>query len=665
MEKVNLILCYPPKKEYEGFGQDRNWFPLGIASLAACIAEAKDNVNISCLDLFDYSQENAILEIKKLALKDRINIIGFTMMTEQRFSVLEVAEKIHKEIFNCKIIVGGPHASIMFKQLEENYDFIDHILVGEGENSLLELINNYEDGIITPKIIIGSEIENIDNLPYAFNGLQYFKTPLNLDEKSEIPIVFSRGCTDRCTFCSTFVNFRKYRTRSAYNIFSELLMFYNRYRVKYIKFQDDAATANLDELKKLCYLLINSKIDWKFELTARADQFDSELITLLQKAGCQKVSIGIESGNEELRNSMNKKLDIEKAYENTLKLELANIKVNLLLMVGFPGETQQTIDETCELIRKFKPSSHSKMPFMIFPGTAVYQSLKRAKWISDDYWLKDQAQPYYTRENSLEQLYKWINQINTCQINYKVLVAAMVNQDETTFKYYLDSVSSLLLRQNIDVDCFFMFHNCKNLVNIAEKILGKENLFYDFLENDIQYKDHNWDAEKFRMIAGTKNTIVEWALNNKYTHVFWIDSDLVLHENTLLHLLDTGYPVVSEIFWTQWPNSEEPQPNCWDVDFYSFYQGSLDRLKVPGLYYTGGTGACILVNTEVYKRKINYSMLPNVSWSQWEDRAFSIKCIANNIPLVIDTTFPARHLYSDEDKELFKLIKDIENSENI
>lgn len=674
MDKINLILCYPPKRNYDGYGQDRNWFPIGIVSLAAYISEKTNNVTITCLDLFDYSQEAAAAEIYRMAKKDSINIIGFTMMTEQRFSVIELANTIHKNIFNCKIIVGGPHASIMHKQLSEEYFFIDHILLGEGEISLLSLVTDYQHGLIPERVIHSIELHDINTLPYAFNGLQYMKD-FKMDEKSEIPIVFSRGCTDRCTFCSTFVNFRKYRTRSAYNIFSELLLFYNRYKCTYVKFQDDAATANLDELKKLCYLMISSKVKWKFELTARADQFDKELIELLATAGCQKVSIGIETGDEELRKLMNKKLDIAKAYQNTQLLKEAGIKVNLLLMVGFPGETQETIDMTCDLIRDFAPDSHSKMPFMIFPGTAVYQKLKREKWIDDSYWLKDQPQPYYTREHSLEKLYSWVNQINHCQEKYKILIAAMVNQDEQTFRYYLESLKRLNKRKNIKIDYAFVYHNSENLLKIGQEYIPLESdiededeiehLFYDLINDKVDYKNHNWDDIKFKLIAETKNAIVSQALANKYTHIFWVDSDLILHENTLLQLLDVGYPVVSEIFWTQWPGSSEPQPNCWDVDFYSFYQGTIERLKTPGLYYTGGTGACILVNTLVYKKGVNYTRLPNISWTQWEDRAFSIKCVAHGIPMVIDTTYPARHLYSDEDKAEYKTLHDIETQKNI
>lgn len=657
---INLILCYPPKKDYKGFGQDRSWFPLGIASLAAYIDEhANKYVNITCLDLFDFTHEQALTEIKKYLNYTHINLIGFTMMTEQRFSVIELcsdlkkfAYSIQNESLNLKTIVGGAHASIMYNQISIEYKaIIDHIIVGEGEKALLDICGSYENyGCYNNKIIKFKEVDDLNEFPYAYYGIKFFKD-ISINKDSEIPIVISRGCTDRCHFCSTFKTWKTYRYRTAYNVFSEMLLYNHDFGVTKFKFMDDSATGALNEFKVLAKMIENNNHlnNFSYELTARADQFDHDLIKLLGRSGCWRVSVGIESGCEEQRRSMNKKLNIEKAKDNINQLRLNSIKVNLLFFVGWPGETEETIQETCNFIYESNADSNSKMPLMIFPGTAIYEKLKKEKWINDDYWLEDQPQPFYTKEHSLKKLYEWCDDLSFAIKRIEVIIAAVVNQDEETFKLYLDSCNKLNIPRNVKVKKFFILHNSEHL----EKYLEKDE--YLSIKNDLEYnsKNHNWDIDKFLFIAEAKNNIVAIAKKKWANYIFWVDSDLILHEDTLKQLISVNVPVISRIFWTVWPGTDKEMPNCWDVDHYGF-ANDINMLKEENVYQTGGTGACILVRQDVYNGVIDYSHIPNISFSLWEDRAFCIKCHIFKIPIYIDTRNPAKHLYRQQDLEDYK-----------
>jgi hypothetical protein len=419
---------------------------------------------------------------------------------------------------------------------------------------------------------------------------------------------------------------------------------------------DDSATGSINEFITLAHLIkqYNATRNFTYELTARADHFNMKLIKLLSESGCRQVSVGIESGCEKQRKSMNKKLDLALAYQNIEALKAYNIKVNLLFFVGWPGESNETIEKTCELIREFEADSNSKQPLMIFPGTAIYEKLKKEKWIDDNYWLVDQPQPYYTKEHTLDQLYAWCNQLSLAHNKYKILIAAVVNQDEETFKLYLESLNNLELQNNITIQKFFILHNSSNLGQYLD-----ESEFI-CVENDLKYnsKVHNWDIEKFTFIAAAKNEIIEIAKKMKSTHIFWVDSDLILHPQTLVKLLSVNVPVISEIFWTKWPGAEKELPNCWDLDHYTFYNDPV-KYKREGIHRVGGTGACILINTQVYNGLINYSAISNITFSSWEDRAFCIKCAVFNIPIYIDTCYPARHLYEEKDLENYKKIRAI------
>lgn len=413
---INLILIYPPNRGYAGYGQDRAWFPLGIAYLASFTEKnfTNDKIKITCLDLFDKTIQESIDMIDKYYIDNKcINIVACTVLTEQRFGAWKVLKNINK--FFIKVI-GGVHSTLLWNQIISNYDFVDFIVKGEGEVGLLYILNKITTekhyGLIidgTEKIIECDLIKNLDDIPFPINALKFFKTPWNYGD--QIPIISSRGCTDCCSFCSTTRFWKGYRSRSALNIFSELKEWIKLGYYKF-KFQDDACTANLDMWKELCNYIIGYSIKIEFEITARIDQFDKELIDLLKKAGCNRIAVGIESGSKILRDITNKKLDENRIIENSKLIKSAGITLYLMFISGLLGETDETVNETIYFITKIQPDFITCQPLMIFPGTYLYTQFKEMKMIDDNYWLEDQPQPYYMPNKSFE----WQQRILNMQI---------------------------------------------------------------------------------------------------------------------------------------------------------------------------------------------------------------------------------------------------------
>lgn len=413
---INLILIYPPNRGYAGYGQDRAWFPLGIAYLASFVEKnfTKDKIKITCLDLFDKSTEESIDMVNNYYIDDKcINIVASTVLTEQRFGAWEVLKGINK--FFIKII-GGVHSTLLWNQIIKNYDFVDFIVKGEGEKGLLYILNlltvkEFYKTIIDDedKIIECDLIKNLDDIPFPINALKHFKTKWNYGD--QIPIISSRGCTDCCSFCSTTRFWKGYRSRSATNIFAELKEWIKQGYYKF-KFQDDACTANLEMWKELCNHIIGYNIKIEFEITARIDQFDKDLIFLLKKAGCNRIAVGIESGSKALRDITNKKLDKNKIIENSKLIKDAGIILYLMFISGLLGETDETVNETIRFIAKINPDYITCQPLMIFPGTNLYKKFKEQNLINDNYWLEDQPQPYYMPSKSFE----WQQRILNMQI---------------------------------------------------------------------------------------------------------------------------------------------------------------------------------------------------------------------------------------------------------
>jgi radical SAM superfamily enzyme YgiQ (UPF0313 family) len=306
---------------------------------------------------------------------------------------------------------------LLIDQVISNYNFIDFIIKGEGESGLLYVLNKIKNENHYALIINGSEkiieepnIKDLDTIPSPQNAIKYFKTDWNYGE--QIPIIASRGCTDCCNFCSTTKFWKGYRTRSAENIFCELKAYRSKGYSSF-KFQDDACTANLSMWKTLCKLIIESKLNIKFEITARIDQFDEELIYLLKNSGCNRIAVGIESGSKLIRGYTNKNLNDKNIFKNSRIIRQAGIILTLMFIAGLPGETDQTVFETIEFIKLVGCDYITCQPLMIFPGTSIYKSFVHAGLINDDYWLIDQPQPYYYPDKS----FKWQQQILNLNMN--------------------------------------------------------------------------------------------------------------------------------------------------------------------------------------------------------------------------------------------------------
>jgi hypothetical protein len=229
----------------------------------------------------------------------------------------------------------------------------------------------------------------------------------------------------------------------------------------------------------------------------------------------------------------------------------------------------------------------------------------------------------------------------------RILITAPIRQDPEVLKQYLDSI----YRQeqgNFVVDKYFILHNC---FKTLKEYFPTDCILLEYNDKTTCVKGeftHNWYQDNFKAIVKMKNEIVAYALNEKYDYIFWVDSDLILHPKTLNHLFNiletSNQKVCSEIFWTEWNkgHKETIGSNGWDYDAYG---GDQERFKKPGIYQIGGTGACILVNISVYGYNVNYSPIYNVSFTEWEDRAFCVRLAVNNIKIFMDTHYPATHLY--------------------
>ena len=229
----------------------------------------------------------------------------------------------------------------------------------------------------------------------------------------------------------------------------------------------------------------------------------------------------------------------------------------------------------------------------------------------------------------------------------RVLISAPVRQDHQTFYKYLKALNQLDT-DGVHVDFFFILHNSPRL-----KRFLKPNQFMEFTSQHDYKRDeimHHWSNNNLNDVVFMKNLLIDKTIQGNYTHFFLVDSDIILESDTLKRLLSHDKSIVSQCFWTSWTPNSEPMPNAWMGDFYSFiYEGHWHEWHNAGLFEVGGSGACILIHSQVFYDGVNYSPIKNVSFSNWEDRAFSIRAHCAGHSIFMDTTNPPIHLYRQKE----------------
>lgn len=226
----------------------------------------------------------------------------------------------------------------------------------------------------------------------------------------------------------------------------------------------------------------------------------------------------------------------------------------------------------------------------------------------------------------------------------KVLIAAPLRQEIKIFREYQAGLDRLIIPEGVTVDRYFVVNDCPEII---PEIRGAD---YNVLDTGDSFQkadnDHLWTRENLEKMPALRNMTVRRALEGSYDYLFSVDTDIVLHPETLVRLLEADKDIISELFWTNgWCNA-------WMYDQSSGMKAEWVR---PGLYQVGMTGACTLMNTKVFKAGVDFSPIPNIRKALWgEDRWFCIRAAVMGFEMWIDTHCPPWHLYSEKEYQNFK-----------
>ncbi|MBF0117389.1 MAG: radical SAM protein [Desulfobacterales bacterium] len=380
---MKIILINPParEKEYNSIVVP----PLGLLYIGTVLKQAGFNVKIKDAFAEGMTWENFTGYIRN-ERPDIIGIGGMSPVIDTVFKAVKIAR-----LYTKYIILGGPHVSLYKQKIFTQCPEIDFGVIGEGEETILELVKalNYGYPIENIAGVITKSFQNnfrkfidINTLPYPDRSMlpyHLYRYPL-LKHQPVTTFFSSRGCPYHCTFCdkSTFGSI--WRPRSCENVMGEIDIIINCYKIRSIIFYDDLFTLNKDRVIKICEEIIKKKYKFEWKCEGRVNIVDFEVLKLMKRAGCIMIAYGVESANESGLSYLNKKTNVNQIIEAFNLTHRAGIKTTGYFILGIPVETYEDELKTIELAKKIKPTYAQFSILSPYYGTKIYEDAVNNGW---------------------------------------------------------------------------------------------------------------------------------------------------------------------------------------------------------------------------------------------------------------------------------------------
>jgi len=362
--------------------------PLGLLYLSAFL----NNHNQSHL-VFDttFSSE---LEWQDYVLKEKPELIAFYVNLMTKVKVIKLMKWIrnNRNLTNTKIVLGGP--DITFNK--ENYlnAGADYLIIGEGEETILELIQALDNStdlseitglvfekneeIITNKPRV--KVREVDDLPMPNRSVfpieKYLETWKTAHGKSALNISTQRGCPYTCKWCSTAVYGQSYRRRSPELVVQELSQLMTTYQPDTFWFVDDVFTVSHKWMRGFAEAIKEAGLKIQYECITRAERMNEEVIQILKDTGCIRVWIGAESGSQKIIDAMDRQVDINVVKQQLIATREAGIETGTFIMVGYPGETYEDILLTAKYLEDSLPDQFTITKSYPIKGTSLHSEIE-------------------------------------------------------------------------------------------------------------------------------------------------------------------------------------------------------------------------------------------------------------------------------------------------
>ena len=381
-----------------------NWPPLNLCIVAALAEREGHEVIIIDAEADRKTCADVIDDLRKF----EPDVIGMTANTPFYHVAVDWSIKL-KDVFpSCQMVIGGQHITVLKE--DAMLGKFDVGFLGEVEESFPEFLRYYEknknpaewaaevNGIIYRKedntfINTGqaNPLYDVDTMPVPARHLldmsQYTLGTEKRGFQRMTSIQTVRGCPFKCTFCSTKVFGKNFRRRSAKLVIEEIIECVEKYNSEHFMFLDDTLTMHKKHFMGICEEILQAKKNGElperitFEGSTRANVMDEEIAEIMSKAGFIRLSFGLESVDVVIRKLMKKQVKLE-TYIDAYKLtDKYGIETVTSTMIGYPGESHQSIKKTLSFLRWLKRVKRANLSITVpYPGTEIYEWVKEEKY---------------------------------------------------------------------------------------------------------------------------------------------------------------------------------------------------------------------------------------------------------------------------------------------
>ncbi len=375
---------------------------LGLLMLGAVLREAGHCVRILDASAQGLGYEETLEEVKKF----QPDIIGLTAVTPSIIKTVKLASMIKDICPTTPIIIGGPHFTAVPEQTLMDYPVFDYGVVGEGEDTVVELVEALSADKI-PSHVAGvafrgngeirftpsrPPIKGLDSLPFpAWELLDNFPARYHpaLFKYKKLPathIISARGCPNKCIFCDTSVFSHRVRFHSPEYILEMIGYLIKNFGIKEIIFEDDQFLIKKKRVARICEGILKAKWNISWCCSGRVDSVkDPALLKLMKSSGCWQINYGIESGNQKILDFARKGITIDQTEKAVRLTREAGILSKGYFIFGLPYETEETMKKTIRFARHIPLNDISAFTLTPFPGSEMYDIAEQHGTIDKDF----------------------------------------------------------------------------------------------------------------------------------------------------------------------------------------------------------------------------------------------------------------------------------------
>lgn len=569
MKEYDVVLVNPIKIR-------DSYSTMALGPLTVGTVLKKAGFKVAIVD-FNYLWEKKILDkvhnISKLMddmaeylINYNSGVIGFSTNCTCHHVAIELSRIIKSRVPDVKVMFGGHQASLTAVETLEAFPWIDLIAIGESELNIVPVMealakNNTEKladvkGIAyrnagkvykTPETEL---LENLDEIPLLDYDLINLDIDLDKRNKITFPIEVGRSCPFSCTFCCTKIFWKqKFRMKSTARLIEEIEYIIDKYGATDFHFLHDLFTFNKKLVIDFCNEIIKRGLNIRWICSARVDTISEEMVSVMQKAGCRRIFLGIESGSDKIQKLIKKHIKVDTIWDKVKIIRRYGIKVEAGFMYGFPTETAEDVNISLNMMLKGAANN------LWFPeigilnvenGTELYDELKDRLYIERGidnlYFFSNEELEYfydmfkaypqlfphfYDFKNATRQKYKYLDKfmwilVSLISLGYRTSINAIVSyHDNDVLKFY----EALL--ENLEGEFKSIFAENFNIAfgNDRTLLLKRNSLLEKFVDYLVE-RDNNsetllikelFDLDKnivFLRVLGRENEQIERIYSN-------------------------------------------------------------------------------------------------------------------------------------------------------